>query len=140
VGRLLSDVAESLPDTRLRLVRQDASQLRSDRFRELASLAVSDLVAIVHPGHAYRDEHLIDLFGATRFAQADVIGSSAVAGVEHQYVDAVHPHSAIARREVITTGGWQDEAGGAELRARFRAGTRFYALPRDTFTPRADRT
>jgi SAM-dependent methyltransferase len=140
----LSDASDEL---RVRVMQQDAGTSRMERFRELAAIAASPWVAIVHTAHAYGKHHFTDLLACTRFTRADVIGSAAFAvssgemvdaDLEHRYADFLHPHSVLARREVVTKRGWPDEmpSAWASLEAWRQEGVRFYSGDRENF--RAD--
>ena len=63
-------------EIRVRVVQQDANATRSQRFRELAALAASPGLAILHPAHTYGEHHVTDLVLTTRFVDADVIGNA----------------------------------------------------------------
>lgn len=145
---------QELPDTegeiRVRVVQQDPEAGRIERFRELASLSVSSWVAILHPAHSYAEHHLADLMLATRYVEADVIGNACFeAGdepgavnpeLEHRFVDSVHPHSALARRELVAARGWPDqmpEATGS-LHEWFRDGVRLYSAGSGSFVADAE--
>jgi hypothetical protein len=139
----LSDVAD---DLRVRVTQQDAKS-RMDRYRELAAMAASPWVAVVHTAHSYGKHHFADLLACTRFTSVDVIGAASFAttsgeainpDLEHRFADFVHPHSALARREVIAKRGWPDEmpSAWATLNAWRREGVRYYSGDRDNF--RAD--
>ena len=122
----LQELSEGSGDLRVRVVQQDPGASRSQRYRELAALAVSPWVAIMHPRHDYGPDHLGDLLIATRYAEADVIGSAAS---EQRFTEFVHPHSALARRELIADRGWPDELPGswAAQQGWFREGVRFFS-------------
>ena len=102
----------------------------------------------------------MDLLVCTRFAEADVIGSAgfdAISGtdpperdLELQYVDSVHPHSAIARRSLVVSRGWPDRMPGARdalrdwslqgVRLFSGSATNFRADPAVGLPPRATAT
>jgi hypothetical protein len=120
-------------------VQQDPKATRSQRYRELAALAASPWLAILHPAHTYGEHHLTDLVLSTRFADADVIGnasfetsegSSAVDhSLENRFVDSVHPHSVLVKRDLVAGRGWPDavSASGDALGGWFREGVRIYS-------------
>jgi predicted nucleic acid-binding Zn-ribbon protein len=126
-------------EIRVRVVQQDPEASRSQRYRELAALAASPWLAILHPAHAYGEHHLTDLVLTTRFVDADVIGNASFEttegagaidrGLEHRFVDSVHPHSVLVKRELVARRGWPDDVGGAEgsLSDWFRHGVRIYS-------------
>jgi Glycosyl transferases group 1 len=122
----LQELSDGSSELRVRVVQQDPGASRSQRYRELAALAVSPWVAVMHPRHQYGRDHLRDLLIATRYAEADVIGSAAS---EQRFTEFVHPHSALARRELIADRGWPDEMPGswATLEGWFREGVRFFS-------------
>jgi Glycosyl transferases group 1 len=137
----LSDAAAEL---RVRVTEQDANTSRRERFRELARIAASPWVAVVHTAHAYGQHHFTDLLACTRFASADVIGAAAFAttsgeiinaGLEHRFADFLHPHSALAERGVIAKRGWPDEmpSAWATLNDWRQEGVRYYSGDRDNF-------
>jgi SAM-dependent methyltransferase len=138
------DVERRLPaglrSNRLRVVAQDAGAPASDRIRDLARLATAPWLAVLDSAHGYRPHHLSDLTLAAGFASADVIGSAlpGLTGLdslptEHLFVTAVHPHSAIARRELVAARGWPStEADAVEVMGRWhREGVRLYAAESD---------
>jgi len=138
------DVERRLPAglraKRIRIVDQDADVPAAERWRDLARLATAPWVAFIRPGHRYRPRHLSDLILASRFAAAEVIGSALVrpsssngAAPEQLYVEAVHPDSAIARREVIAVHGWPGTPSeAAEVMSRWhREGVRLYGAEAD---------
>ena len=140
----LTDAAERL---RVRVTHQDADSSRRERFRELASIAASPWLAVVHTAHAYGRDHFTDLLACTRFTDADVIGAASFslssgeilnADLEHRFSDFVHPHSALAKREVVVERGWPDEMPAAfeTLDDWRREGLRYYSGDRGNF--RAD--
>jgi hypothetical protein len=126
-------------EIRVRVVQQDPGATRSQRYRELAALAASPWLAILHPAHTYGEHHLTDLVLTTRFADADVIGNASFettegAGgidrnLENRFVDSVHPHSVLVKRELVAKRGWPDDAGGAggSLSDWARHGVRIYS-------------
>jgi predicted nucleic acid-binding Zn-ribbon protein len=126
-------------EIRVRVVQQDPEASRSQRYRELAALAASPWLAILHPAHTYGEHHLTDLVLTTRFADADVIGNASFdtndgggaidRSLEHRFVDSVHPHSVLVRRELVERRGWPDDVGGAggSLSDWFRHGVRIYS-------------
>jgi hypothetical protein len=144
----LQELAETGREIRVRVVQQDPAVGRPDRFRELASLAVSPWVGILHPAHSYGEHHFADLLSATRYADADVIGNACfeTSGepgevnpeLENRFVDSVHPHSALAGRDMVAARGWPDQGPEAwtTLQAWFRDGIRFYSADAGNF--RAD--
>jgi spore maturation protein CgeB len=135
----LQELSDGSDDLRVRVVQQDPGASRSQRFGELASLATSPWVAVLHTSHSYGPEHLRDLLNSTRFAHADVFGSASfeltsgdsrgAPDLEQRFTELVHPHSALVRRELIADRGWPDEMPVAweALRAWFRDGVRFYS-------------
>jgi predicted nucleic acid-binding Zn-ribbon protein len=133
-------------EIRVRVVQQDPETTRSQRFRELASLAASPWLAVLHPAHTYGEHHLTDLVLATRYADADVIGNASfetTAGsdaidrsLENRFVESVHPHSVLVKRDLIETRGWPDDASGEPLGGWFRQGVRIYSSDAGNF--RAD--
>lgn len=126
-------------EIRVRVVQQDPAATRSQRYRELAALAASPWLAILHPAHTYGEHHLTDLVLTTRFADADVIGNASFETtegadaidprLEHRFVDSVHPHSVLVKRELVAKRGWPDDVGGAggSLSDWFRHGARIYS-------------
>jgi spore maturation protein CgeB/predicted nucleic acid-binding Zn-ribbon protein len=126
-------------EIRVRVVQQDPDSTRSQRYRELAALAASPWLAIIHPAHSYGEHHITDLVLTTRFVDADVIGNASFEttdgsgavdrSLEHRFVDSVHPHSVLVRRDLIARRGWPDDVGGtgASLSDWFRQGTRIYS-------------
>ena len=72
----LQELQSDEGEIRVRVVQQDPNASRSQRFRELAALAASPWLAILHPAHTYGEHHLTDLVLTTRFADADVIGNA----------------------------------------------------------------
>jgi hypothetical protein len=126
-------------EIRVRVVQQDPEATRSQRYRELAALAASPWLAILHPAHTYGEHHLTDLVLTTRFADADVIGNASFEttegsgaidrSLEHRFVDSVHPHSVLVKRELVERRGWPDDSGGAggSLSDWFRQGVRIYS-------------
>ncbi|HEY6653618.1 MAG TPA: glycosyltransferase [Solirubrobacterales bacterium] len=135
----LQELPDAGSEIRVRVVQQDSQATRSQRYRELAALAVSPWLAILHPAHSYGEHHLTDLVLTTRFANADVIGNASYETIEgsgavdrsleHRFVDSVHPHSVLVKRELIARRGWPDEvrAAGDSLRDWFRDGVRIYS-------------
>jgi predicted nucleic acid-binding Zn-ribbon protein len=135
----LQELQSNGSEIRVRVVQQDPEATRSQRYRELAALAASPWLAILHPGHTYGEHHLTDLVLTTRFADADVIGNASFettegAGaidrsLEHRFVDSVHPHSVLVKRELVARRGWPDDVGGAggTLSDWFRHGVRIYS-------------
>jgi predicted nucleic acid-binding Zn-ribbon protein len=126
-------------EIRVRVVQQDPKATRSQRYRELAALAASPWLAILHPAHTYGQHHLTDLVLTTRFADADVIGNASFEttegsetidrSLEHRFVDSVHPHSVLVKRDLVARRGWPDDAAGAggSLNDWFRQGVRIYS-------------
>ena len=134
----LQELQSDGSEIRVRVVQQDPDATRSQRYRELAALAASPWLAILHPAHTYGEHHLTDLVLTTRFADADVIGNASFetnegAGaidrsLEHLFVDSVHPHSVLVKRELVARRGWPDDVGGAgSLSDWFRHGVRIYS-------------
>ena len=135
----LQELQSDGSEIRVRVVQQDPQASRSQRYRELAALAASPWLAILHPAHTYGEHHLTDLVLTTRFADADVIGNASFdttdgAGaidrsLEHRFVDSVHPHSVLVKRELVARRGWPDDIGGAggSLSDWFRHGVRIYS-------------
>ena len=135
----LQELQSDGSEIRVRVVQQDPEASRSQRYRELAALAASPWLAILHPAHTYGEHHLTDLVLTTRFADADVIGNASFettdgAGaidrsLEHRFVDSVHPHSVLVKRELVARRGWPDDIGGAggSLSDWFRHGVRIYS-------------
>ena len=141
----LSDAAEGM---RVRVTHQDAESSRGERFRELAAVAASPWLAVVHTAHTYGRHHFTDLLACTRFTDADVIGNAAFsltsgealnADLEHRFVDFVHPHSILVRRELVAKRGWPDEmpAAWAVLDDWRREGLRYYSGDRENFRAEA---
>jgi len=126
-------------EIRVRVVQQDPEATRSQRYKELAALAASPWLAILHPAHTYGEHHLTDLVLTTRFVDADVIGNASFestdgAGtidrsLEHRFVESVHPHSVLVKRDLVSQRGWPDEAGSGQgsLSDWFRHGVRIYS-------------
>jgi predicted nucleic acid-binding Zn-ribbon protein len=137
-------------EIRVRVVQQDPGATRSQRYRELAALAASPWLAILHPAHTYGEHHLTDLVLTTRFADADVIGSASFEAtegadaidrnLENRFVDSVHPHSVLVKRELVAKRGWPDDAGaaGASLSDWARHGVRIYSGDAVNFRADAD--
>src|SRR5262249_51329438 len=133
----LQELQTNGSEIRVRVVQQDTSSTRSQRYRELAALAASPWLAILHPAHTYGEHHLTDLLLSTRFAEADVIGNASFEStegsgtidrsLEHRFVDSVHPHSALVKRDLIARRGWPDDATGKSLADWFREGVRIYS-------------
>jgi predicted nucleic acid-binding Zn-ribbon protein len=135
----LQELQSDGSEIRVRVVQQDPDATRSQRYRELAALAASPWLAILHPAHTYGEHHLTDLVLTTRFADADVIGNASFetnegAGaidrsLEHRFVDSVHPHSVLVKRELVARRGWPDDVGdaGGSLSDWFRHGVRIYS-------------
>jgi hypothetical protein len=142
----LQELSADGSEIRVRVVQQDPETTRSQRYRELASLAASPWLAVIHPAHTYGEHHLTDLVLTTRFAEADVIGSASFEStdgsgtidrsLEHRFVESVHPHSVLVKRELIATRGWPDDASGSPLGDWFRQGVRIYSGDASNF--RAD--
>ena len=124
-------------EIRVRVVQQDAQSSRTQRYRELASMAASPWLAILHPGHTYGEHHLTDLVLTTRFVDADVIGNASFEtsegsgtvdrSLEHRFVDSVHPHSVLVKRELVERRGWPDDVAAGSLSDWFRQGVRIYS-------------
>jgi hypothetical protein len=124
-------------EIRVRVVQQDAQSSRTQRYRELASMAASPWLAILHPGHSYGEHHLTDLVLTTRFVDADVIGNASFEtsegsetvdrSLEHRFVDSVHPHSVLVKRELVERRGWPDDVAAGSLSDWFRQGVRIYS-------------
>jgi predicted nucleic acid-binding Zn-ribbon protein len=133
----LQELSADGSEIRVRVVQQDPETTRSQRYRELASLAASPWLAVLHPAHTYGEHHLTDLVLTTRFAEADVIGSASFEStdgsgtvdrsLEHRFVESVHPHSVLVKRDLIATRGWPDDASGEPLGDWFRQGVRIYS-------------
>lgn len=135
----LQELQSDGSEIRVRVVQQDPEASRSQRYRELAALAASPWLAILHPAHTYGEHHLTDLVLTTRFADADVIGNASFEttegtdaidrSLEHRFVDSVHPHSVLVKRELVARRGWPDDVGGAggSLSDWFRHGVRIYS-------------
>jgi transcription-repair coupling factor (superfamily II helicase) len=112
-------------------------------YRELASLAASSWLAVLHPAHTYGEHHLTDLVLATRFANADVVGNASFEttdgsgaidrSLEHRFVESVHPHSVLVKRNLIESRGWPDDASGEPLDGWFRQGVRIYSSDAGNF-------
>ncbi|HEY7121406.1 MAG TPA: glycosyltransferase [Solirubrobacterales bacterium] len=121
----------------VRVLQQDPETTRSQRYRELASLAASPWLAVLHPAHTYGEHHLTDLVLTTRFTDADVIGNASFEttdgsgaidrSLEHRFVESVHPHSVLVKRELIAGRGWPDDAADDPLSDWFRQGIRIYS-------------
>jgi regulator of replication initiation timing len=135
----LQELQSDGSEIRVRVVQQVPEASRSQRYRELAALAASPWLAILHPAHTYGEHHLADLVLTTRFADADVIGNASFEttegtdaidrSLEHRFVDSVHPHSVLVKRELVARRGWPDDVGGAggTLSDWFRHGVRIYS-------------
>ena len=135
----LQELQSDGSEIRVRVVQQDPGASRAQRYRELAALAASPWLAILHPAHTYGEHHLTDLVLTTRFADADVIGNASFEttegsgaidrSLEHRFVDSVHPHSVLVKRELVARRGWPDDVGGAggSLSDWFRHGIRIYS-------------
>jgi hypothetical protein len=133
----LQELSGDGSEIRVRVVQQDPKTTRSERYRELASLAASPWLAILHPAHTYGEHHITDLVLTTRFTDADVIGNASFETTdgsgaidhsrEHRFVESVHPHSVLVKRELIAGRGWPDDAGGDPLSDWFRQGVRIYS-------------
>jgi hypothetical protein len=144
----LGELTDRSDELRVRVVQQNAGAARSERYRELAALAASPWLAILHPQHEYGEHHLLDLLQSTRFANAEVIGSASyelTSGsgglrpeLEQRFTELVHPHSALAARGLVAERGWPDELPAAwdTLRGWFEQGVRFYSGDAGSF--RAD--
>ncbi len=142
----LQELSGDGDEIRVRVVQQDPEASRSQRYRELASLAASPWLAVLHPAHDYGEHHLTDLVLATRFAEADVVGNASFEttegsgaidrSLEHRFVESVHPHSVLVKRELIESRGWPDDASGEALASWFRQGVRIYSSDAGNF--RAD--
>jgi predicted nucleic acid-binding Zn-ribbon protein len=145
---VVGDLQELQPDgneIRVRVVQQDPEATRSQRYRELAALASSPWLAMLHPAHSYGEHHLTDLVLTTRFADAEVIGNASFEtsdgsgavdwSLEHRFVDSVHPHSALVKRDLVARRGWPDEVGGGggSLSDWFRQGIRIYSADAGNF-------
>jgi hypothetical protein len=73
----------------------------------------------------------------TRYVDADVVGNASFEttegpgaidrSLEHRFVESVHPHSVLVKRELVATRGWPDDAGAAQLSDWFREGVRIYS-------------
>lgn len=124
--RDLERLAKRFPGTRVRTLIQDGGRHNSERLRELARLAAAPWVAPVAPTLRYGRHHLRDLVACTRFAEAEAIGFSPPSGEgAHRYAEAVPPHAALAKRELVAARGWpRDEAA---IRHWFAQGVRIYA-------------
>jgi hypothetical protein len=134
----LQELQSDGSEIRVRVVQQDPEGTRSQRYRELAALAASPWLAIIHPAHNYGEHHITDLVLTTRFADADVIGSASFEttdgsavdrSLEHRFVDSVHPHSVLVRRDLVARRGWPADVGGTaeSLSDWFRQGVRIYS-------------
>jgi septal ring factor EnvC (AmiA/AmiB activator)/glycosyltransferase involved in cell wall biosynthesis len=114
---------------RVRACTQDPAQEAEDRYRELGRLAATPWVAPMGDGAMYTADHLRDLVACIDFADAQAIGTAPIGDdaspVQHRYVDALQPLTAIVARDVVAAHGWANEpAGVAHL---FDRGVRFYA-------------
>ena len=133
----LQELQSDGSEIRVRVVQQDPDDTRSQRYRELAALAASPWLAVLHPAHTYGEHHITDLVLTTRYVDADIIGNASFEttegsgavdrGLEHRFVESVHPHSALVRRELIARRGWPDDAAGDALSDWFREGVRIYS-------------
>jgi predicted nuclease with TOPRIM domain len=133
----LQELQSDGSEIRVRVVQQDPDDTRSQRYRELAELAASPWLAVLHPAHTYGEHHITDLVLTTRYVDADIIGNASFEttegsgavdrGLEHRFVESVHPHSALVRRELIARRGWPDDAAGDALSDWFREGVRIYS-------------
>jgi Glycosyl transferases group 1 len=124
--RDLDRLAKRFPGARIRTISQQGTTSRSERLRELARLAAAPWVAPMAPTLRYGPHHLRDLVACTRFADAEAIGFAATAGDgPHRYAEAVPPHAALAKRELVAARGWpRDETA---MRRWFMQGVRIYA-------------
>jgi hypothetical protein len=133
----LQELSGDGSEIRVRVVQQDPETTRSQRYRELASLAASPWLAVLHPAHSYGEHHITDLVLTTRFTDADVIGNASFEttdgsgaidrSLEHRFVESVHPHSVLVKRDLIAGRGWPDDAGSDPLSDWFRQGVRIYS-------------
>jgi predicted nucleic acid-binding Zn-ribbon protein len=133
----LQELSANGSEIRVRVVQQDPNATRSQRYRELASMAESPWLAVLHPAHTYGEHHLTDLVLTTRFTDADVIGNASFEttgefsaidrSLEHRFVESVHPHSVLVKRELIEGRGWPDDVSGEALGDWFRQGVRIYS-------------
>ncbi|MBI4729062.1 MAG: glycosyltransferase [Acidobacteria bacterium] len=146
--RLIEELRGRFGGTSFRVIEQEGASAAPRRRRELAALAASPWVAPLDPGERYEATYLQDLAACTRFADAEVVGkASFLAGepavavfpeLENRYTTGVHPHAAIARREVVAARGWPDSGeANAAFRAWFAEGVRFYGALRDGFVAAA---
>lgn len=134
---------ERRPETRARVFRQGGSLPRAERYGELAALAHSPWVAPFHPASAYGRHHIADLVGCVQFARADLIGTAIGAEGRRpadRFVDAVHPHSALARRGLVAALGWPDDLTGslAAVAEAVAQGARCYATAGESFVSPSD--
>ncbi len=125
----LERLTERFGAERVRACTQDPEQDAEDRYRELARLAATPWVAPMGDGAMYTADHLRDLVACIDFADAQAIGTAPIGDdappVQHRYVDALQPLTAIVARDVVATHGWANEPEGvAHL---FDRGVRFYA-------------
>ena len=136
------------------VVEQAPDAERSDRYRDLALRTSAPWLLVLEPRHRYGVDLLADLIAWTRFADAEVLGTAGPVDLggadghahgggadgsagEHRYVDAVHPHAALVRRELLLQRGWPDGADAAERQREWTAeGVRIYAGSRDGFAAR----
>jgi SAM-dependent methyltransferase len=143
----LQQLSDASHELRVRVTQQDSDTSRMERFRELAAIAASPWVAVVHTAHAYGREHFTDLLACTRFTTAEVIGSAAFglssgetfnADLEHRFADYLHPHSVLAKRELVAKRGWPDGMPSAwgTLEGWRHEGVRYFSGDRENF--RAD--
>jgi hypothetical protein len=99
----------------VQVIAQDDVPDAPQRLRELAARATMPYLTVFDPRHRYDAGHLEELAACTRFARADVIGRASIVttdgvalapNLEHRYVAGVHPHAAIASRDVVSQRGW----------------------------------
>jgi hypothetical protein len=112
---------------RLRLVDQAPARARSERLAELGRLVAAPWVFICSPSLEAGPQFMLDLFLATQYAEADVIGSPA-AGAPQQYCDAVDPRGFLISQAALAEHGAPGD--DASFRALFRAGVRVFAAER----------
>ncbi|MGH2847634.1 MAG: CgeB family protein, partial [Thermoleophilaceae bacterium] len=129
-------IERTLRGPKVRLSRHD--DLAAATFGDLAAHASTPWLICPDLDCSYSSFLIEDLQAAATFAAADVIGS--VPGepgepvVQHTPVAAVHPHGAVARRDVVSARDWPrpgTDDGWARLREWSAEGLAIYATDAD---------
>jgi hypothetical protein len=118
----------------VRTVAQPANREATQRWRQLAALSSSPLVAMLWPDWRYGEHHLEDLADAIGYTEVDVVAAApreddgASPAVEHRFARWVNPQAALARRDLIASRGWPADGADSreQLESWFRQGVRFY--------------